>query len=302
MPPGLSVQRRHWRLLGGPLLALLAALFAGCSFGLVYGQLHRLLPWYIDDYVSLDREQRALLDVRLAERLAWHCRTQLLPYAALVRELEGDLRGGTVTPTRLEAHLGQGEILLRDLLEAILPDAQLLLTQLDDEQLVELGEAFRRRNRELRVEFLSGTPDERRAERIERMEKRLRGWFGRLNEAQRALVVRWSDALQPATAEWLANRERWQARLLAALAQRRDVARFEAALRPLLLKPEAAWSAGYRARLAHNREQTLILLSALFDTATPRQRERLFAELDAWAGQFERHACSGTPTLAAGAG
>ncbi|GAB3472905.1 DUF6279 family lipoprotein [Azotobacter salinestris] len=256
---------------------MLAALFAGCSFGLVYGQLHRLLPWYIDDYASLDREQRALLDVRLAERLAWHCQTQLLPYAALVRELEGDLRGGAITPARLEVRLGQGEILLRDLLAAILPDAQLLLARLDDEQLVELGEAFRRRNRELREEFLSETPAEQGAERIERMEKRLRSWFGRLNEAQRALVVRWIDALQPATAEWLANRERWQARLLAALAQRRDAARFEAELRPLLLEPGSAWSAGYRTRLAHNREQTLILLAALFDTATPRQRERLFA-------------------------
>lgn len=301
MPPGLSAP---WRRPACRIAVLLlsAALLAGCSFGLVYGQLHRLLPWYIDDYVSLDRDQRTLLDVRLAERLAWHCRTQLVPYAALLRGLEGDLRSGAVTPARLETHLGQAESLLRELLAAILPDARLLLARLDDEQLAELGEAFRRRNRELRKEFLAGTPAEREAEQIARMEKRLRRWFGRLSEEQRALVARWSEALQPATVEWLANRERWQARLLAALAQRRDAARFEAGLRPLLLEPEAAWSAGYRARLAHNREQTLILLAALFDTATPRQRAHLFAELEAWARQFEQLACTPSPLLTAGQG
>ncbi|GAB3371688.1 DUF6279 family lipoprotein [Azotobacter armeniacus] len=280
----------------------MAVLFAGCSVSLVYGQLHRLLPWYIGDYVTLDRDQRALLDVRLAERLAWHCRTQLGPYAALLRRLEGDLRSGAITPARLDLHLGHAEVLLRDLLTAILLDARLLLVQLDDEQLDELAGAFRRRNRDMHKAFLSGTPAERRMEQIERMEKRLRSWFGRLSEEQRRLVEHWSDALQPTTAEWLANRERWQARLMATLAQRRDTALFEARLRLLLIEPDSAWSASYRARMTHNREQTLILLAGMFDTATPRQREHLFGEIGAWARQFERLACTQAPTLKAGQG
>lgn len=306
--------RRGWRALAKLVAALVpvcrrasriaafllsAALFAGCSVGLVYGQLHRLLPWYIDDYVTLDRDQRALLKVRLADRLAWHCRTQLGAYAALLRRLAGDLRAGASAPARLEVHLEQGELLLRDLLTALLPDARLLLVRLDDEQLDELAAAFRRRNRDLREEFLSGTPAERRAEQIERMERRLRGWFGRLSEEQRRLVEGWSDALQPTTAQWLANRARWQAQLLATLAQRKDAANFAARLRPLLVEPDSFWSADYRARLAHNREQTLILLAGVVNTATPRQREHLFGELEAWAGQFERLACTPPPTLTA---
>lgn len=292
-------RRRVSRLLVLPLLAIL---FAGCSFSLVYGQLHRLLPWYIDRYVTLDRNQRALLDVRLAERLAWHCQTQLGPYAALLRRLEGDLRSGTITPARLDRYLVQGEAHLRDLLTAIMPDARLLLARLDDEQLDELAAAFQRRNREMRKELLAGTPAERRARQIKRMEKRLRGWFGRLSEEQHRLVEEWRDSLQPTTAEWLANRERWQARLMATLAQRRDAALFEARLRPLLVEPGSAWSADYRARMAHNREQTLILFARVFDTATSRQRDHLLGEIDDWAGQFERLACRQAPPLTADSG
>lgn len=281
------------------LPCLLAVALAGCSMRVAYSHLDWLLPWYFSDYVTLDRDQRRLLDLRLADRLAWHCRHQLGPYAALLRGLEGDLRRGHIDAAELDAHLARGEALWRELMGVIVPDAGVLLASLTDAQITELAAAFEERNREVREEFLDGTPAERRARRAERMEKRLRPWFGSLQPAQRQLVERWSGALAATATEWLAQREQWQGQLLAALAQRRQGAAFEAALRPLLVAPEADWPADYRGRIDHNRAQTLNLLAALYDGATPGQRERLFGEIDAWAKQFERHACPPPRTAAA---
>lgn len=274
------------------LLCALAALLAGCSMRIAYSHLDWLLPWYVGDYVTLERDQRRLLDARLADRLAWHCRHQLGPYVDLLRGLESDLRRGSVSAAELDRHLARGEALWQTLMEAIVPDARELLAVLDDRQVEELAAAFARRNREAREDFLDGTPEERNARRAERMEKRLRTWFGGLEPAQRRLVAQWSETLQPDTEQWLTNRERWQAGLLAGLERRAEPAALEAALRPLLTAADRDWPADYRRRLAANRMRTLELVAAIHAAATPRQREHLFGEIDAWVRQFERRSCA----------
>lgn len=274
------------------LPCVLAAVLAACGMRFAYSHLDWLLPWYLSDYVTLDRDQRNLLDARLADRLAWHCRQQLGPYAELLRRVEADLRRGRIEAAELDAHLTRAESLWRELMVAITPDARALLESLSDEQTAELAAAFRRRNRDAREDFLDGSPAELRERQVERMEKRLRPWLGRLQPDQRRLIEQWSDALTPSTAQWLAQRERWQANLLAALGQRRQPAVFEARLRPLLVSPDAGWPADYRARVAHNRSQTVALVAALLNSATPGQREQLFGEIDAWARQFELRACA----------
>lgn len=280
------------------LLCVLVLALSGCGMRFAYSHLDWLLPWYLSDYVTLDREQRALLDARLAERLAWHCHHQLGPYAALLRGIEADLRRGHIDATELDGHLIRGEALWHELMVAILPDAHALFAALSDAQVAELAAAFKRRNRDARDDFLDGTPAELNERRVARMEKRLRTWFGRLDPAQRRLLARWSEALAPSTAQWLIERERWQAQLLAALAERRQGAAFEARLRPLLLTPEAEWPAPYRAQIAANRALTLALVADIYASASARQREHLFAELDAWAVQFEQRGCAPRPAAA----
>ena len=71
-------------------LCLLLGL-ANCSAKLIYYHLDWLIPWYVDDYISLDSDQRTMLENRLIQQLEWHCRTQLPDYAVSLRKLGNDL-------------------------------------------------------------------------------------------------------------------------------------------------------------------------------------------------------------------
>ena len=62
-------------------VGLLLAALTGCSIKVFYNNADRYARWQIQDYVDLDREQRATLSVALKEILAWH-RVEHLPLYA----------------------------------------------------------------------------------------------------------------------------------------------------------------------------------------------------------------------------
>ena len=61
--------------------------FAGCGPRLIYPHLDWLIPWYVNDYISLDDTQNNMLQKRLLKQLDWHCRTQLPSYAKTLRAI-----------------------------------------------------------------------------------------------------------------------------------------------------------------------------------------------------------------------
>lgn len=276
---------------------LLAGLFAafvlgGCSVRMAYSQLDWLVPWYLRDYVMLDAGQRNLLDRQLSARLDWHCRTHLAEYAATLREAQTTLAADRIGSSDLLPYLARGEGWWREILAALEDDARVLLPALSDEQVDELQQAFERRQREARKEFLGGDDAAQREARIARMEKRLQRWFGRLTTEQRVLIGVWSDALEPTTEAWLDERARWQADVLDALRVRADGAAFAPRVAAFMAPVQDEPTPGYRARQAHNRDRSLVLLAEVFNTATPAQRQRLQRELEGLAAQFERLACA----------
>ncbi|HNG66675.1 MAG TPA: DUF6279 family lipoprotein, partial [Thauera aminoaromatica] len=213
------------------LIACSALLLVGCGLRFAYSQLDWLLPWYLRDYVTLDAGQRGEFDRRLAGLLDWHCRSHLPEYVALLRAANATLAAERVEPAQLERFLERGEALWREIVGELEPELRRLAAGLGDEQVEELAAAFVRRGEEARAEFLSGDESAQHAARVERMEERLRRWFGRMTPAQRERIAAWSRALQPTTEAWLEDRMRWQAELLDALRVRADAAAFPRAWR-----------------------------------------------------------------------
>lgn len=77
-----------------PLIALLVgiSLLTACSrLDLAYRNLDRLLTWRIDSYLDLNDEQKAWLEPRLDQHLAWHCSTQLPQLASWLDQDRADL-------------------------------------------------------------------------------------------------------------------------------------------------------------------------------------------------------------------
>ncbi len=284
------------------LIACSALLLVGCGPRFAYSQLDWLLPWYLRDYVTLDAGQRGEFDRRLAGLLDWHCRSHLPEYVALLRAANATLAAERVEPAQLERFLERGEALWREIVGELEPELRRLAAGLGDEQVEELAAAFVRRGEEARAEFLSGDESAQHAARVERMEERLRRWFGRMTPAQRERIAAWSRALQPTTEAWLEDRARWQAELLYALRVRADAAAFAPRLAQALAPREARWSAQHRAAVAHNRARTLELLAELHALSSAAQRRHLRDEIDVLATQFAGISCAEPARVSAAGG
>lgn len=271
---------------------LLSLVLGGCSLRMAYSQLDWLVPWYLRDYVMLNAGQRTLLDRQLAARLDWHCRSHLGDYASTLREAQRVLSAERIEAEDFGPFLARSEAWWQEIRAELEDDARVLLPALSDEQVGELREAFERRQREARKEFLGGSEASQRAARIARMEKRLQRWFGRISAEQRTLIAAWSDALMPSTAAWLDSRARWQAAVIDALQVRTDETLFAQRVAAFMAPDDGAAFAEYRAQQTHNRDRTLVLLADVFNAATPAQRQRLLREIDGLAGQFEGLACA----------
>jgi hypothetical protein len=73
------------------VLVLCALTFSGCSSSFLYNQLDWMIPWLVDDYVGLSRDQKIDLKSRLQPLLKWHREEELRAYLALVDYIAADL-------------------------------------------------------------------------------------------------------------------------------------------------------------------------------------------------------------------
>lgn len=273
------------------VLLIIVLLVTACGVRFFYQQLDWLIPWYVRDYITLNDSQRSLLEQRLAATLDWHCQTQLPGYVVWLRELESQLQQDTVPVSSMEILADQAELFWRELMQAVAPDAADILATASEDQIEELFANLATRNAEAREEYVEPSLAAQQKARAERMEQRLRRWFGRLTPVQRERVAQWSADLHPVSAEWLENRIDWQSRLREAMAVRDHRAEFDLRIAKLLVSPDAAWEEAYQARVARNRGLTLVLLADLHALADERQRGRLQRQVANWADSFERAIC-----------
>jgi hypothetical protein len=82
-------------------LGLFICLAAGCGPTFTYNHLDQLIPWYVDGYVDLSRDQRAILRGQLEPLLQWHREEELVHYAGIIDRIGDDL-SRPVTPTDVQ--------------------------------------------------------------------------------------------------------------------------------------------------------------------------------------------------------
>jgi len=274
-------------------LALLALALAGCSATrLAYSRLDWLIPQQLGDYVTLDPGQRAWLDGRLQDHLAWHCRTQLPAYAEWLGTLRTELNGDPPDPERLRDHVRQLEAFIDAMLVEIAPTAAELAVGLDEGQRDELFARLNQRLAKDRAIYLDPPPDQRRGERAERLERRLEYWLGSLTPEQTARIRQWSGTLPDQNiAGWLENRQRLQTAVRDLLAES-DERSIQLRLTRLLETPALVHTAAYQRQIDASRDQALVLTADLLRLATDRQRARLDRRLDGLATDFQALRCT----------
>jgi hypothetical protein len=257
------------------LLLCLSLLITACSrLGLAYRNLDWLVPWRLNDYLNLDRQQQAWLKPRLQNHLKWHCSVELPRYLDWLQTTERILAQPQPDSGQLLEQFGQFDDALKRLSVEITPTSIALLRGLSAQQISELYAALDEDNQEDREDFLEPPLAVQISERRERMQERLRPWLGRLNSAQTANIADWATGLGEQNRLWLENRLLWQRQLRRVVAAR-ESADFAPQMTRLLQQREAFYSEEYRASYGRSRQALATLFSQVLSAADESQRERL---------------------------
>jgi len=276
--PTFALPRPRGRssIIAALVVALVAAVLSGCSLlQLGYGQLDAILFRWLDRYVEFDDAQSLRARTALDDALAWHRRTQLPGYAELLARAEAEV-GGDTTPERMCKWSDEIRSRLDPILQQLAPAITDVALTLSPAQLASIEKRYAETNDEFRDEHLQKNPQRRQRATVKREVDRAEMLYGKLDEAQRALVVE-SVKSSPYSAEVVdAERRNRQRDTLAFLRRLREsqparddaLAQVRTFLRTVDHSPRDAYRAYVARYVAHNCE----LASALQNSASAAQR------------------------------
>jgi Family of unknown function (DUF6279) len=284
------------------IIALLAAalsLLGACSalrFG--YNQADELAYWWLDGYVDFNETQTQPVRQALTQWHAWHRRTQLPDYTALLVQAQAE----ALEPTTAQ-QLCKWWDSVRSRIDVatermVAPAAELMLT-LTPQQIGHIERRQAKANAEFRGDYLQTDPAQRRKEAVRRAVERAESFYGRLDDAQRERVVK-LVAGSPFDAEiWFVERQARQQdalqllRRLKAEGAGRDEA--QAALRAYFERLTHSPRPDYRRYAQALTQYNCQFMAEVHNAASAAQRQVLVGKLKGWEGDLRALAASATP-------
>ena len=193
------------------LLLIAGPLLQGCSaVRLGYGNADSLARWWLDQYLDMSPEQDALARERLARLLAWHRKTQLPDYLAVLRQGEKFVTG---QPTVADAlALGDGIIRrIRTLADQATPDVADLLATVTPAQTEHMAGRMAEKNADYAKEaqLAEGETGQRQA-RYKRLLEQAEYWFDDFSGEQQTALRRLIDGQATGSQFWYEERLRRQ--------------------------------------------------------------------------------------------
>lgn len=268
--------------LGGKWVYLaLVLVLAGCSNKFIYTNLDWVVLEYIDDYVTLDRDQEAMLDERLQQLLYWHQEQELPLYISQLNTLE-NIDSGQVTAQFV---VSQRELIKQHttrLATQVAPDLYALILSLSTKQEEELLKNLAKKYQELDNKYGKLSELERRERYVERIEESLKRWIGRLTKQQKALVKGWVNDLQLTTPHWREHRNKMLAEVRKLLVNKHDSHYLHDNLMRFLLEPESYYSVELGQKVAFNLELANQYIPKISQTMTPKQWQHFRSEIQGW--------------------
>jgi hypothetical protein len=267
----------------GVLLALLASLLGGCSTAkLGYNNAPSLLYWWFDSYLDFNDLQTPRVRADLAQWHTRHRETELPAYAgtlaqwqrAAATNMSGEQVCALVDDVRLRFSV---------LLDQAEPALLTLAPTLTTEQLAHLERQFDKRNQKWREEWLDGTPTERQSRRLKQLTDRAETLYGRLEDAQRAVIsASLASSLFDASRTYGETLRRQQDMLQTLrLIQSNGLSDIQqqAELRALLVRIQTSPNAAYRAHRDQVTRVNCQSFADLHNSTTPAQRLKAVAVL-----------------------
>ena len=238
----------------------------------IYNRVDILVRWYLDDYVSLDREQQARFDGRLEALLEWHRREELPAYVVLLDDALTILDEGVpLEDTRAMAdRIEDAAIRFQD------PFLELLLSTGEDlrpDQRQEFVDVLMSKQEEFEEDRLARGDAEYREDLEDRFDKQLSRYLGPLTAEQTDLIAVGVSEMTRLDRFWLEDRRVWIAELSVILLEAEPD--WPDQVRALIAGRDDALLPAYREGIDHNGEVILQLSRDVLIARTDKQDRKL---------------------------
>ncbi len=268
------------------LLLAATALLTGCSaVRIAYNQAPDIVYWWLDGYVDLNDAQTLRAREGLGSWFAWHRRSELPQYAALLARA----REQVPNPVTVEQACGWfDEVNARAdaAIEHALPPLADVMRTLSEPQLAHLEHKYADSNEELADRFLQRKPDKRRKAQLERAVDRIEMVYGGLDDAQLERIAQLALDTPFDPERWLAERRARQQDVLQTLrrlsAEQASVPQAEAALRGLIQRIRVSPQADYRDYQLRLVRFNCGFAAQVHNLTTPQQRATAAKRFKGW--------------------
>jgi len=258
------------------VLLLGAALLAGCTATFTYKHLDWLIPWYVDGYVDLSRDQRRLLQEQLGPALQWHQQEELSRYVEILDQIESDL-GHVVSAGQVQRWMDDIILAAERVEERMLSVALDFGAQLSDQQMAEFVESLWEQQREYEEEYLDRSDQEYVDDSYENLENFLKRFTGRLQDGQEQTLREEAGSLQRFDVVWLEEREAWLS-TLTPLLQRHDG--WQEAVKLAYRNRKQFRPPQYTPIIDHNLLVAARATADILNELSDKQRQHVFREID----------------------
>ena len=261
-------------------------LLTSCSaLRIVYNQLPDMAYWWLDSYVDLTDEQSVQMRRDLANLHQWQRSQRLKAYADTLARLR-QLASADLTEQQACA---VGQEMRAHILElpaqADLAAAN-LARNLSQDQLAHLQRQLDKRDAEWRSDWLQISPAELRKKRLTTAIDRSEMFYGRLDDAQRALLRSAVEQSSFSAATQWADRQRRQTEMQQALqtivSERPSVEATRQVVRGLMERAMTPPLAPHRNYFEQQWLEGCRTAARLHNATTPAQRQRAMATLQGY--------------------
>lgn len=292
-------QTSRFRALIIVVLCGVLALASGCSaLRLGYGTAPEIVYWWLDGYVDFDHAQSQKMRDAVARWFAWHRRTQLPDYAALLARARSEVLADTTAARVCE---WQADIVARarTALDQAVPDTADLVLTVTPQQIRHIQHHYAKKNDDFRDDYVQPDLRKRAEKALDRTIDRAEMLYGHLDDAQRARIAQALTSSPFDPERWLAERQQRQHEALQMLrrltAEGASPDQAQAALRVyvehLLRSPREA----YRRYAARLDEFNCAFAAELHNSTSAAQRRTAAGKLAGWEGDLRALAASAAP-------
>jgi hypothetical protein len=266
------------------VVGILCAVFlsACSSTTFFYNRLDIILPWYLDRYVDLDREQSAQFDRQVEGLLDWHRREELQRYVSLIAAME-DALDSELDFAVIEHFTREFEDAWYRVRDRALEELFVLGATLSADQIDEFMAAMEKKQRKYERKYLDRDDEEYHDDAYDELRELHEDYLGRLDEVQRDRLRLAADTLQRSDTIWLRERAEWLAVMAGELERKPG---WEQRVQRIVSEWEAQLDSDTQRVYQHNTRTVQIAMVDVFNLRSAKQDARLRRKLAGFREDF----------------